>query len=74
MAELVSVPLEKKRRRFITKDAIEKALNGKTQKRSLSTANEVSKKSEIFAFQPALFGGGCTIHSRMRYSAFINRF
>jgi hypothetical protein len=33
MAELVSVPLEK--REDLSKGAIEKALNGKTQKRSL---------------------------------------
>jgi hypothetical protein len=34
MAELVSVPLEK-REDLVIKGAIEKALNGKTQKRSL---------------------------------------
>jgi hypothetical protein len=45
---------------FINKDAIEKALNGKTQKRSLFEQYQMKflKVKEIFAFQPALFGGG----------------
>jgi hypothetical protein len=75
MAELVSVPLERGEDLVITKGAIEKALNGKTEAIVIRTVpNEVSKKvKEIFAFQPALFGG-CGFILRMRYSAFINRF